>query len=132
MEFAPAENPELARVASPELAPAKTPELASAVSPEPVPAEVMGATLPEDLKTALAEDKAAVPAESILEAAAEDLFRVLEAAVLFSPVLASTEFWNRRRFPASTADCRLSKLRELWSFSSFLKRGNIHLSQKFR
>jgi hypothetical protein len=40
--------------------------------------------------------------------------------VLFCPVLASTEFWNRSRFPVSTADCRLSKLREDWSFSSFL------------
>jgi len=109
MEFTPAENPELARVASPSTS--ETPELALAEFPEPVPAEVWGATFPEDLKTALAEDKAAAPAESILEAAADDFVRVLGAAVLFCPVLASTEFWNRIRFPASTADCRLSKLR---------------------
>jgi hypothetical protein len=108
MEFTSAENPELARVASPSTS--ETPELALAEFPEPVPAEMLGAALPEDLKTALAEDKAADPAESILEAAADDFVRVLEAAVLFSPVLASTEFWNRIRFPASTADCRLSKL----------------------
>ncbi len=101
MEFTPA----------PELAPSETPEFASDVFPEPVPAEVWGAALPKDFKTALAEDKAAAPAESILEAAEEDFVRVLGAAVLFCPGLASTELWNRRRFPASTADCRLSKLR---------------------
>jgi hypothetical protein len=97
---------------APELAPSETPEFASAVFTELNPAEVLGPTFPEDLKTALAEDKAAAPAESILEAAADDFVRALEAAVLFSPGLASTEFWNRIRFPASTADCRLSKLRE--------------------
>ncbi len=111
-ELAPTENPEIAPVASPEFATSETPELALAEFPEPVPADVWGATFPEDLKTVLAEDKAAAPAESILEAAAEDFVRVLGVAVLFCPVLASTEFWNRSRFPVSTADCRLSKLRE--------------------